>query len=73
MVEGGSHNLNLEGHLNCYIGSKVTAILVKGGILPKGVVALGRVCLCSLSSKFVFLILLSVGVTSLVFLGNNNQ
>ena len=24
-------NLNLEGHLNCLIGSKVTAILVKGG------------------------------------------
>ena len=24
-------NLNLEGHLNRFVGSKVTAILVKGG------------------------------------------
>ena len=28
-----STNLDLEGHLNRYIGSKVTAILVNGGIL----------------------------------------
>ena len=35
MVEDGAHffqeNLNLEGHLNCFIGSKVTAILVNEG------------------------------------------
>ena len=29
-----SEILNLEGHLNCCIGSKVTAILLKGWILP---------------------------------------
>ena len=37
-------NLNLKGHLNCFIGSKVTAILVNGKILPRGGVASGRVC-----------------------------
>ena len=57
MVEGGafSHKidyvtickeiLNLEGYLNCFIGSKVTVILVNGGILPSGRVASGRVCI----------------------------
>ena len=35
--------LNLEGYLNRFIGSKLTAILVNGGILPSGGVALGRV------------------------------
>ena len=37
-------NQNFEGNLNQFIGSKVTAILVKGGILPRGAVASGRVC-----------------------------
>ena len=37
-------NLNLEGHLNCFIGLKVMMILVNGGILPWGGVASGRVC-----------------------------
>ena len=32
-------NLNLEGHLNRFIGSKVTTILVNGGILPSGGIA----------------------------------
>ena len=32
-------NLNVEGHLNCFICSKFTAILVNGGILPSGGVA----------------------------------
>ena len=49
-------NLNLDGHLNCFIGSKVTAILVNGGILPMGGVAVGRVCTCSLHSSLVFVI-----------------
>ena len=31
--------LNLEDHLNHYIGSKVTAILLNGWILPTGGVA----------------------------------
>ena len=37
---------NLEGHLHRFIGSKVTAILVNGGILPTGGVASRRVCAC---------------------------
>ena len=45
--------LNPEGHQNCITGSKVTAILVEGYILPIGGVALGRVCLCSLRSRLV--------------------
>ena len=36
--------LNLEGHLNCCIGSKVTGILLNGWILPTGGVVLGMVC-----------------------------
>ena len=36
--------LNLKVHLNHFIGSKVTAILVNGGILPTGGVASRRVC-----------------------------
>ena len=39
-----SEILNLEGHLNRCIGSKVTAILLNGWILPTGGVASGRVC-----------------------------
>ena len=35
---------NLERYLNHCIGSKVTAILINGCILPTGGVALGRVC-----------------------------
>ena len=46
-------NLNFKGHQNCSIGSKVTAILVNGGILPRGGVALGRVCTCSLRSMLL--------------------
>ena len=35
--------LNLEGHQNCTTGSRVTTIFLKGGILPIGGVASGRV------------------------------
>ena len=45
--------LNLKGHLSCFIGSKVTVILVNGGILPSDEVASGRVCVCSLRSRLV--------------------
>ena len=48
-----SEILNPEGHQNRITGSKVTAILVKGYILPIGGVALGRVCACSLRSRLV--------------------
>ena len=44
-------NPNLGGHLNRFIGSKVRAILMNGGILPRGGVATGRVCPCSLRSS----------------------
>ena len=36
------------GHQNCIIGSKLTAILINGLILPIGGVASGRVCACTL-------------------------
>ena len=39
--------LNLEGHHNCSIGSKITAILLNELILPTGGVASRRVCACS--------------------------
>ena len=51
--------INLDKHLNCFIGSKVTAILMNGGILPTGGVALGRVCACSLCSR---LVLVNIGL-----------
>ena len=45
--------LNPEGHQNPISGSKVTAMLLKGWILPIGGVASGRVCACSLRSRLV--------------------
>ena len=39
-----SEILNIEGHLNCCIGSKVTAILLNWWILSTGGVTSGRVC-----------------------------
>ena len=47
--------LNPEGHQNRITGSKVTASLLKEGILPIGGVALGRVCACSLRSRPVII------------------
>ena len=49
-----SEILNLEGHQNRCIGSKVTAILLNGWILPNGGASLGRVCACSLRSRLVY-------------------
>ena len=45
--------LNHKNFLNCFISSKVTAILVNGGFLPSGGVAYGRVGACSLRSRLV--------------------
>ena len=45
---------NPEGHQNRLVGSKVTAILMKGWILSIGGVALGRVCVCSMLSRLVW-------------------
>ena len=52
-VIGIKNFLNPKEHQNCIRGSKVTAILLKGWILPIGGVALGRVCACSLRSRLV--------------------
>ena len=46
--------LNLEGHHNRTTGSRVKAILLKGGILPIGGVASEMVCACSLRSRLDF-------------------
>ena len=48
--------LNLEGHQNRCIGSKVTVILLNEWILPTGGAACGRVCSCSLCSRLVLLL-----------------
>ena len=50
-------NLNPEGHPNFINGSKVTAILLNGAILPIDGATLGRVCACSLRSRLVSLAL----------------
>ena len=47
--------LNLERNPSRISGSKVTAILLNGWILPVGGVASGRVCACSLRSKLVYI------------------
>jgi hypothetical protein len=47
--------LNPEGYANCITGSKVTAILLNGWILPIGGASLGRVGTCSLCSRLVLL------------------
>ena len=44
--------LNLEGHHNHCIGSKVTAILLNGWISLTGGVALGRVCPTACAAGF---------------------
>ena len=46
--------LNLKGHQNHINGSKVTATLVKGYMLPIGGVASGRVSACGLQENFLF-------------------
>ena len=45
--------LKLKGHQKYIIFLKVTAILLKGWILPTEGVASGRVCACSLRSRLV--------------------
>ena len=45
--------LNPKGHPNRITGSKVTAILLNGWILPIGGASSGRVCSCSLRSRLV--------------------
>ena len=47
--------LNPERHHHFISGSKVTAILLKGWILPICGVAFGRVCACSLHSRLVLM------------------
>ena len=43
-IDSFSEILDLEGHLNRCIGSKVTAILQNGSILVTGGAASGRIC-----------------------------
>ena len=50
-------------NLNCFIGSKVTAILLNGWILPTGGVALGRVCPAACTAGLFFYIDLIIGVS----------
>ena len=45
--------LNPEGNQNHITGSKVTAIILKGQILPIGGVALGRICVCSRQQAYL--------------------
>ena len=42
-----SEIINLKGHLNCCIGSKVTAIFVNGVILPSGGFAYREGSMCA--------------------------
>ena len=46
--------LNPEGHQNPISGSKVTAILLKGWILPIGGASAGEGLPCSLRSRLVY-------------------
>ena len=46
--------LKPEGHPNPISNSKITAILLKGLILPICGIALGRMCACSLRSRLVY-------------------
>ena len=48
--------LNLEGHLNCFVGLKVTAILLTGWILAIGGVVLGRVCPVACAAGLILII-----------------
>ena len=47
--------LNLEGHPNCITGLKVMAISLNGWILPIDGDASGRVFVCSLRIRLVFI------------------
>ena len=48
-----SEIISLEGHQNRCIGSKVTANLLNGWILPTGGASSGLVCACSVRTKLV--------------------
>ena len=65
-------NLNPEGHLNRFIESNVTAILVNGGILHRGGASLGSVCAGSLRSRLVFLFFYLIFSSSLLWLNMLN-
>ena len=58
--------LNPKGHQNRIIGSKVTAILLNGWILPICEVASGRVCACILRSRLFFFKLISCTNTEIL-------
>ena len=54
-------SLNPQVHQNCITGSIVTQILLEGGTFPIGRVALGKVCTCSLPSRFVLKVVATLG------------
>ena len=54
-IEIFSEILNLEGHQNRYIGLKVKAIFLNGWSLPTGGASSGRVCVCSLCSRVLYI------------------
>ena len=60
--------LNIKDHQNRITGSKVTAILVRGKMLPIGGVASGRVCARNLHSRLVLVLFDNFG-DILVLLG----
>ena len=47
--------LNIQGHPNRFIGSKLMFMLVNRGISLSGGVALGRFCACSLRRRLVLI------------------
>ena len=53
-IDSFSEILDLEGHLNRCIDSKVTAILLNWWILPTGGVASGRVCPAACAAGLFF-------------------
>ena len=70
-----SHILNLEGHQNRFIGSKVTVILLIWWILSTGGVTSGRVCTAACAAG-----LFNVSTKNFIFamaniqrLGNDHQ
>ena len=64
-----SEILNLEGHQNRCIGSKVTAILLNGWILPNAGASSERVCSCSLRSRLVtIIIIINIIITIIIIM-----
>ena len=71
-----SEVLNVEEHQNGLIGTKFTAILMNGWILPTGGVASGRVCPAACAAGLLFIeeiILLRVRILKIPHTGDTNS